>query len=69
MEASLDLEHYGKDRLVCVLHGDCIQEAQSVAAMVRDLGFTNIIINDVSPSIGTHAGPGVVGLVFYGKQR
>ena len=69
MEASLDLEHYGKDRLVCVLHGDCIEEAQNVAAMVRELGFANIIINDVSPSIGTHAGPGVVGLVFYGKQR
>lgn len=69
MEASLDLEHYGKDRLVCVLHGDCIEEAQNVAGMVRELGFTNIIINDVSPSIGTHAGPGVVGLVFYGKQR
>ncbi len=69
MEAALDLEHYGKDRLVCVLHGDCIEEAQNVAAMVRELGFANIIINDVSPSIGTHAGPGVVGLVFYGKQR
>lgn len=69
MESSLDLEHYGKDRIVCVLHGDCIEEAQNVAAMVRELGFTNIIINDVSPSIGTHAGPGVVGLVFYGKQR
>lgn len=69
MEDTLDLEHYGKDRLVCVLHGDCIEEAQIVAGMVRDLGFTNIIINDVSPSIGTHAGPGVVGLISYGKQR
>lgn len=69
MEASLDLEHYGKDRIVAVLHGDCIDEAESVAAMVRELGFTNVLINDVSPSIGTHAGPGVVGLVSYGKKR
>ena len=37
MEASLDLEHYGKDRIVAVLHGDCIDEAESVAAMVREL--------------------------------
>ena len=69
MEATLDLEHYGKDRMVAVLHGDCIDEAKKVADMVKELGFTNVIINDVSPSIGTHAGPGVVGLVHYGQKR
>lgn len=69
METAMDPEHYGKDRLVCILHGDCLDEAQSVADMVKELGFTNILINDVSPSIGTHAGPGVIGLVFYGKNR
>lgn len=69
MEATLDLEHYGKDRMVAVLHGDCIDEAKNVADMVKELGFTNVIINDVSPSIGTHAGPGVVGLVHYGQKR
>lgn len=69
MEATLDPEHYGKDRMVAVLHGDCLDEAQTVADMVKELGFTNVIINDVSPSIGTHAGPGVVGLVHYGAKR
>lgn len=69
MEAALDTENYGKERIVAVLHGDCVEEAQSVAEMVKELGFHNVIINDVSPSIGTHAGPGVVGLVFYGKKR
>src|SRR5699024_8351497 len=61
LEESLDLDSYGKDRMVAVLHGDCYDEAKSVADMVKELGFTNVIINDVSPSIGTHAGPGVVG--------
>jgi len=69
MESALNLDAYGKDRLAAVLHGDCPDDAKSVADMVKALGFTNVIINDVSPSIGTHAGPGVVGLVFYGKQR
>ncbi len=69
MEESLDLDSYGKDRMVAVLHGDCIEDARSVADMVKDLGFTNVVINDVSPSIGTHAGPGVVGLINYGKKR
>ena len=69
LEESLDLDSYGKDRLVAVLHGDCIDDATAVTDMVRELGFTNVIINDVSPSIGTHAGPGVVGLINYGKKR
>lgn len=69
METSLDLNSYGKDRMVAVIHGDCLEDARSVADMVKSLGFTNVVINDVSPSIGTHAGPGVVGLVFYGKQK
>ena len=69
MEASWTWTIMEKDRLVCVLHGDCYDEAKSVADMVKELGFTNVIINDVSPSIGTHAGPGVVGLVSYGKKR
>lgn len=69
MEESLELDAYGKDRMVAVLHGDCLDEAENVAQMVRDMGFTNVVINDVSPSIGTHAGPGVVGLVHYGKKR
>lgn len=69
MESALDLEAYGKDRMVAVLHGDCLDEAKMVADMVKELGFENVVINNVSPSIGTHAGPGVVGLVFYGKNR
>ena len=69
MEETLELDVYGKDRMVAVLHGDCLDEAENVAQMVKDLGFTNVVINDVSPSIGTHAGPGVVGLVHYGKKR
>lgn len=69
LEESLDLDSYGKARMVAVLHGDCIDDAKAVADMVKELGFTNVIINDVSPSIGTHAGPGVVGLINYGKKR
>lgn len=68
MEQRLDLEHFGKDRPVAILHGDCMTDALTVREQVQAMGFETVIINDVSPSIGTHAGPGVVGLVFYGKQ-
>ena len=69
MEAALETDSYGKDRMVAVLHGDCLDEARNVADMVKELGFTNVVINDVSHRIGTHAGPGVLRLVFYGKKR
>ena len=67
MEQSLDTERFGKDRPVAIVHGDCLEDARAVEEQVAALGFDNIVINDVSPSIGTHAGPGVVGLIFYGK--
>lgn len=68
MEKTLDTEHFGKDRIVAILHGDCMEDALAVKEMVNELGFEHVIINDVSPSIGTHAGPGVVGLVYYGRK-
>ena len=43
---------------VGIVHGNCLEEAQAVAEMVKEeTDFTNVIINDISPSIGTHAGP------------
>ena len=63
-------ENYDKSRPVGIIHGDCIQDAEFAASQIREkLGFENIIINDVSPSIGTHAGPGALGLCYYGKIR
>ena len=55
---------------VGIVHGNCLQDAQLVADYVRsETGFTNIIINDTSPSIGTHAGPGAIGILYYGNIK
>ncbi len=55
---------------VGIVHGNCPQDAQMVAELVRQqTAFTNIIINDISPSIGTHAGPGALGVLYYGQPR
>jgi DegV family protein with EDD domain len=55
---------------VGIVHGNCIEDANTVAELVKsETGFTNIIINDISPSIGTHAGPGALGLMYYGKRK
>ena len=55
---------------VGIVHGNCLEDAKTVAEMVKaETSFTNIIINDISPSIGTHAGPGALGLMYYGQPK
>lgn len=55
---------------VGIAHGNCLDEAHSLANIVKEkTGFTNIIINDISPSIGTHAGPGALALLYYGNPK
>lgn len=52
---------------VGIVHGNCIDDANTLAEIIKEkTPFKNIIINDVSPSIGTHAGPGALGLLYYG---
>lgn len=53
-----------------IVHGNCLEEAQAVADMVKkETPFSTVIINDISPSIGTHAGPGALGVLYYGKPK
>ena len=55
---------------VAIVHGNCFEDAKAVANMVKEeTAFTDIIINDISPSIGTHAGPGALGLIYYGQPK
>ena len=55
---------------VGVVHGNCIKDAQNLAAMIKEeTSFTDVIINDISPSIGTHSGPGALGILYYGQQK
>ncbi|MBQ6814108.1 MAG: DegV family protein [Lachnospiraceae bacterium] len=55
---------------VGIVHSLCLEDAEAVAQMVREeTKFTEVIINDISPSIGTHAGPLAIGLIHYGKKK
>ena len=55
---------------VYICHGDCFQDAEYVASLVREkFGITDIRINYVGPVIGAHTGPGVVSLFFVGSER
>ncbi len=55
---------------VGIVHANCLEEAQALAEKVKnETEFKNVIINDISPSIGTHTGPGAMGLLYYGAPR
>ncbi len=55
---------------VGIVHGSCPEDAKLAASYVTELtGITDIVINDISPSIGTHAGPGALGILYYGQKK
>lgn len=55
---------------VGIVHGNCLEEVENLAKMIKEQTlFTNTIINDISPSIGTHSGPGAIGIIFYGDLK
>jgi DegV family protein with EDD domain len=65
-ELAVDPEH----NAYIILHGDCLEEAQELKAMIEAaVPFRECFLQFVGPVIGTHAGPDVMGLCFIGKER
>ena len=55
---------------VFISHGDCPEDAQALADMVRTrFGIDTIMIGYIGPVIGTHSGPGTLALFFFGSPR
>ncbi len=64
MEARV--QEQGPCKRVGIVHANCLADAEYVAALVGEvLPAAEIIMNDISPSIGTHAGPGALGLCYF----
>ena len=56
--------------IVMITHGDCREDADYVAGLVRQkLGVDNILINNIGTVIGSHTGPGVVAVFCMGEKR
>lgn len=55
---------------VFIGHGDCVEDAELLANMIRDrMGVTDIDIYYIGPVIGAHSGPGTLALFYMGSQR
>lgn len=56
--------------MVMITHGDCIEDAEYVAGLVREkMGVEQILINNIGTVIGSHTGPGVVAVFCMGDKR
>ena len=63
-------EYKDKQVFIGIVHGDCEMDARYVANQITErLGYTDIIIRPIGPSIGAHSGPGAVGLIFLGDEK
>lgn len=66
METALDK----KDGVVFISHGDCIDDANALAQMIKEnSGATVQITTYVGPVIGSHSGPGTLALFFLANER
>ena len=55
---------------VFISHGDCVNDAQLLAKMLKDKHGVDVqIITSVGTVIGAHSGPGTLALFFVGKHK
>ena len=59
-----------EEQTIFICHADCFEDALQIKKMILDeYKVKDIIINSIGAVIGTHGGPGTIGLVFIGKER
>jgi DegV family protein with EDD domain len=55
---------------VFISQADCYDEADALGQMIKDrYGVKEVLVTDIGPVIGAHAGPGTIALFFVGKKR
>lgn len=70
VEVSAEQAKGYENDIVMITHGDCIEDAEYVAGLVREkMGIDNILIHTIGTVIGSHTGPGVVSVFCMGNKR
>ena len=58
------------EQTVYIVHGDCLSDAEYLADRIRQhIQVGSIQIQILEPVLGSHAGPGTVGLMYMGEHR
>lgn len=58
------LRSYGPIENLAVMNADC-SDVDAFVAMLKEVYPGEILIGDIGPVIGTHAGPGTIGVAFH----
>ncbi len=59
-----------KEQVIAIGHGDCIEDALALEALVRENGnVKDVILSYVGTAIGSHTGPEILGLYFIAEER
>ncbi len=65
-----DAECTDKESTVFIAHADCDEIAEQLKeALLKQHGAKHVIIGEIGPVIGAHAGPGTVALFYLGTSR
>ncbi len=58
------------DYPIAILHADCIDDANYLKEKIQEEYGKDLEIwlQDIGPTIGTHCGPGTLGIAFHGKK-
>lgn len=54
---------------VFISHGDCIEDAEYLASLIKEEYGVDCVIGYVGPVIGAHSGPGTLALFYIGSER
>lgn len=55
---------------IFISHGDCLEEVETLVDMIKkEWGTKEFVISYVGNVIGSHTGPGVIALFFFGDPR
>ena len=55
---------------IFICHGDCLEEANMLAGMVKEAyGTKEVFVGNLGTVIGSHAGPGTLSVFFMGSHR
>jgi len=59
-----------EDQVVIIGHGDSLKDAEFLSTKLKnELHVKEVIMTQIGPIIGSHTGPGMIGLTFVGERE
>lgn len=62
--------YHKKNKTIYICHGDCEKDAITLSNLIKkEYGYTDFVIEPLSPILGGYAGPGTLAIFFIGEYR